>query len=77
MGLYYAYCIKCNRDGSFSNVDRECGKCCGTGKDWRESSEMDWLKNFVKGKGVDGRDLEIFYEAYPPTTNLFGDSIRR
>lgn len=75
MGLYYAYCIKCNRDGSFNNVDRGCGKCCGTGKDWREASELDWYKSWVKGQGIGGKDLEIFYEANPPKTNLFGDSI--
>ncbi len=77
MGIYYAYCIKCNRDGSFRNVERGCDRCCGTGKDWREASELDWYKGWVKGQGVGGKDLEIFYESSLPSTNLFGDPISR
>ena len=75
MGEYYAYCIRCNNDGSFKNVNCDCNKCCGTGKDWRQPHELEWFKSWVKGRAVDGGDLEIFYEPHPPTVNLFGDSI--
>lgn len=75
MGLYYAFCVRCNRDGSFRSVARDCPKCCGTGKDWRDASELEWFKDWVKGQGAGGRDLDIFYEANPPSTNLFGDPI--
>ena len=38
---YYIYCIKCNENGSYDNVDLECGKCCSTGNDWREDRELE------------------------------------
>jgi len=38
---YYTYCIKCNQDGSYSQVDRKCSKCSGTGNDWRRDEELD------------------------------------
>ncbi len=73
MGEYYLYCRKCNSCGSFDNVNRDCGKCCGTGKDWKSESfaERTIVRN---GKRYFGTD-EVFYEANPPTVNMFGDSI--
>lgn len=38
---YYIYCIRCNENGTYDNVDLECGKCSATGNDWREDHELE------------------------------------
>jgi hypothetical protein len=37
---YFVYCKRCNPDGCYTCVDKKCGKCCGTGNDWREDKEL-------------------------------------
>lgn len=43
---FYIYCIRCNSDGSYGAVDKDCGKCSGTGNDWREDHETSYLDRY-------------------------------
>ena len=70
MGLYYIFCTRCNADGSFKNVQRDCGKCCGTGKDWRDETEVTF-----EGSQAMYNGKIAYYESTPPSVNLFGDRI--
>ncbi|ACF46018.1 hypothetical protein Paes_0977 [Prosthecochloris aestuarii DSM 271] len=43
---YFINCVRCNKKNDYLTVDQECGKCGGTGRDWREDHELkgdsDW-----------------------------------
>ena len=43
---FYVYCIRCNADGSYKAVDRDCSKCSATGNDWREDNETSYLERY-------------------------------
>jgi len=38
---YYTFCSKCNSDGNYLQVDKNCTKCSGTGNDWRDDRELE------------------------------------
>ena len=64
MGLYYIYCTRCNSDGSFNNVNTNCGQCSGTGKDYIDDNpeERENLLRKCRGMGRNGEDLKIKYD---------------
>ena len=43
---FFLNCDKCNIDDNFQNIDADCGRCDGTGRDWRDDHELDF---FAKG----------------------------
>ncbi|RYG90054.1 hypothetical protein EU803_15695 [Loktanella sp. IMCC34160] len=51
---YFLHCMRCNEDGTYSNVNLECGKCDGTGRDWRKDDE---LLDFHKWAGLQPHEL--------------------
>lgn len=67
---YWLNCIRCNKDGSYANVDRACGKCSGLGQDWRSDDEYEWASAFAKSHG-----LELHYEAELPKFNRSGERV--
>ena len=65
MGLYYTYCSRCNGDGSFNNVNPDCNKCDGRGKDYIDDTpdEKEHLLMQGEGMGKNGSDLELLYDS--------------
>lgn len=67
---YYIFCRKCNSDGSYQDIDKNCSKCQGTGNAWQEDEELEnyhkWLdvplEKLKKEKIVTSKDgTKIFY----------------
>lgn len=67
--MYYSYCSRCNADGSYRHVDRDCGKCSGTGNDWRDDEEMGFgiVELRRKKHMIDEDGKEYFYKAFMPS----------
>jgi len=65
MGLYYTYCSRCNGDGSFNNVNPNCNKCDGRGKDYIDDTPEAKKHILMQGEGMgrNGADLELLYDS--------------
>ncbi len=37
---YFINCPRCNAENDYSSVNPKCGKCSGTGRDWRDDYEL-------------------------------------
>ncbi|KPA14007.1 hypothetical protein MHK_005786 [Candidatus Magnetomorum sp. HK-1] len=72
---YYIYCVKCNQDGSYSQVDRHCSKCSGTGNDWRNDYELDgyhkWanikIDELITMKEITVDNIKFIYSSEMPS----------
>ena len=72
---YYIFCSKCNKNGSYINIDRNCNKCSGTGNDWRDDKELENDRTFsvtleqLKKESIveTNQGVKIFYfDEFPP-----------
>ena len=51
---YFLHCVRCNKDGTYTSVASDCGKCDGTGRDWRDDKE---LLDYHKWSGLQPHEL--------------------
>lgn len=72
---YFLNCRRCNEDNSYSTIKSGCGKCDGTGRDWRDDHELENLHSWskitieeLKSNGVmkRTRHSELFIFTYRP-----------
>lgn len=68
--------MKCNKNGLYRDVDVNCGKCCGTGNDWRDDSDLEGfhgfyglkIKNLIKNiELLSERGVKFFYKNEIPS----------
>lgn len=71
---YFLYCVRCNEDGSYSNVNINCPKCDGTGNDWRADKE---LSDYHKWSELTIEQLKEHKELKSPNgiTFIYGERI--
>lgn len=64
LNWYYQLCGSCNADGSYNNINPDCGRCSGIGEDWDEGEDARERLRRVYGKEP--------MTGTPPQYNYFG-----